>query len=92
MKFIYILLIASFISGCSMFTKFLPAKPKFPEPIKELTEPCPDLTKIEGNNAAITELLKIVVENYSMYYECSLKNEGWNDWYKKQKEIYDKIK
>lgn len=75
-----------------MFTKFLPAKPKFPEPIKELTEPCPDLKKIEGDKVAITDLLRNVVENYSLYHECSLKNEGWNNWYKTQKEIYDKIK
>jgi len=92
MRLIALCLSVSLLSGCAMFTKFLPAKPKFPEPIKELTEPCPDLKKIEGDKIAITELLRSVVENYTMYYECSLKNDGWNDWYKKQKEIYDKIK
>lgn len=92
MKTVFILLFATVLSGCSMFTKFLPAKPKFPEPVKELTEACPDLIQIEGNAVAITDLLKLVAENYSMYYECSLKNDGWNAWYKKQKEIYDKVK
>lgn len=92
MKLIVLLLSASLLSGCAAFTKYLPAKPKFPEPVKELTEPCPDLVKIEGDQVAITELLKTVVNNYTLYYQCSLKNDGWNEWYKKQKEIYDKVK
>ncbi len=89
MKSILVALVAIALSGC---TAFLPAKPKFPEPAKGLTEPCPDLKKIEGDKVAITELLKTVVENYGLYHECSLKNEGWNEWYKKQKEIYDRVK
>lgn len=77
------------LAGC---TTFLPAKPKFPEPIKELTEPCPDLKKIEGDKVAITDFLKTVVENYALYHDCSLKNEGWNKWYQDQKKIYDSVK
>jgi len=92
MRLIALLLSVVLLSGCAIFTKFLPAKPKFPEPIKELTEPCPDLKKIEGDKVAITDLLRTVVENYGLYHECSLKNEGWNEWYKEQKKIYNKIK
>lgn len=92
MKTIVVLCFSLMLSGCAMFTKFLPAKPKFPEPVKELTEPCPDLETIKSDQVAITELLKTVVNNYNLYYQCSLKNEGWNKWYKEQKEIYDKIK
>ena len=77
------------LTGC---TSFLPVKQKFPEPVKELTEPCPDLKMIEGNQVAITELLKTVVNNYALYYQCSNKNEGWNKWYEEQKKIYDKVK
>ena len=89
MKKIALALTVLFLAGC---TAYLPVKPKFPEPIKELTEPCPDLKKIESDKVAITDFLKTVVENYSLYHECSLKNDGWNEWYKKQKEIYDKVK
>jgi hypothetical protein len=80
------------LSGCGMFTKFLPAKPQFPEPVKELTEPCPDLKQLEGDKVAITDLLKKIVENYTLYYQCSLKNDGWNEWYQKQKKIYEDTK
>lgn len=92
MKSIVVCLLALMLSGCAMFTKYLPAKPKFPEPVKELTEPCPALETIKGDQIAITDLLKAVVNNYNLYYQCSLKNEGWNEWYKTQKEIYDKVK
>lgn len=77
------------VAGC---TSYLPVKPKFPEPTKGLTEPCPDLKKIEGDKVAITDLLRTVAENYTMYHQCSLKNDGWNEWYKKQKEIYERVK
>lgn len=89
MKSILTLIVAVSLTGC---TAFLPVKPKFPEPAKGLTKPCPDLKKIEGNRVAITDLLKTVVENYGLYHECSLKNEGWNEWYKEQKRIYDRVK
>lgn len=93
MKFIGIILLSLVLSSCAgmkdMFTKYLPAKPKFPEPVKELTLPCPNLKTIEGDKVAITELLRAVVENYALYYDCSLKNEGWNKWYLEQKRIYE---
>jgi hypothetical protein len=84
-----IVLASILLVGC---TSFLPAKPKFPEPTPGLTAPCPDLKRIEGNSIAITDLLRTVAENYTMYHECSLKNDGWNEWYKQQREIYQKVK
>lgn len=92
MRYILAILVTLMLSGCGMMTKFLPAKPQWPEAPKQLLEKCPDLKQIEGDRIAITELLKAVVNNYTLYYECSLKNDGWNDWYKKQKEAYDGVK
>ena len=92
MRIITIILLAIALGGCGMMNKFLPVVPEFPEPIKELTEKCPDLKQIEGDQVAVTDLLKAVVANYTLYYQCSLKNDGWNEWYKKQKEIYDEVK
>ncbi len=70
----------------------VPIKQKFPEAIPELKEKCPDLKQIEGDKVAITDLLKSVITNYNMYYECSLKNDGWNKWYDEQKKIYESVK
>ena len=83
------LLIALLLAGCSTT---VPVKPKFPSPTPELMKKCEDLKKIEGDKVSITDLLKVVVYNYTLYYECSTKVEGWQEWYNEQKKIYDNIK
>jgi hypothetical protein len=82
------LILALTLTGCYS----VPIKQKFPEAIPELKEKCPDLKQIEGDKVAITDLLKSVIINYNMYYECSLKNDGWNKWYDEQRKIYESIK
>ena len=83
------LLIALLLAGCSTTT--VPVKQKFPNAIPELMKKCEDLKKIEGDKVAITEMMKVVVHNYSLYWECSAKVDGWQDWYNAQKKIYDEI-
>lgn len=90
MRKIIAFLLIGLLPGCAMLERYMPAKPKFPEAIKELQQPCPELKQIEGNQVAITELLRAVVNNYTLYYDCSMKNEGWNKWYKEQRDIYEK--
>lgn len=77
-----------FISACSTV---VPVKQKFPEAPISLTEKCENLMKIEGDKVSITDMLKVIVKNYSMYFECSTKVEGWNEWYMEQKKIFDSI-
>jgi hypothetical protein len=87
MKYI-VLSLALVLAACST----APVKQKFPEVPKALVERCDSLKKIEGDRVAITEMLKVVVQNYSMYYECAAKVDGWNDWYLEQKRIYESVK
>lgn len=79
-----------FLTACASTP--VPVKKEFPDPVPELMEKCQELLKIEGDNVAITEMLKVVVKNYSLYYQCSVKVDGWQEWYKRQKEIYDSVK
>jgi hypothetical protein len=88
MKYI-ILSLAVFLSACSTP---VPVKQKFPDAPKALVERCESLKKIEGDRVAITEMLKVVVQNYGMYYECAAKVDGWNEWYLEQKRIYESVK
>lgn len=88
MKWIVALITIALV-GCSTT---VPVKPKFPEPVKELTERCQALQKIEGDRVAITEMLKVIINNYTLYYECSAKVDGWNEWYTEQKKIYEEVK
>ena len=88
MKYI-ILSLAVILSACSTP---VPVSQRFPDVPKALVERCESLRKIEGDKVAITEMLKVVVQNYGMYYECAAKVDGWNDWYQEQKRIYESIK
>lgn len=88
MKYL-ILVMALALVGCTTVT---PVKREFPQASKSLMESCPDLQKIEGDKVAITELLKTVVNNYSLYYQCANKVDGWKEWYEEQKKIYDSVK
>lgn len=79
-----------FLSGCSIL---VPVKRKFPEVPDALKTQCEQLRTLETQDKiAITELLKVVVQNYTLYYECSTKVEGWNEWYESQKKIFDSVK
>ena len=87
MKYLLVLLL---LAGCT--TTVVPVKQKFPNATPELMKKCESLKKIEGDKVAITDMLKVIVQNYSLYYECSTKVDGWQDWYNEQKKIFDNVK
>jgi hypothetical protein len=80
------LLVALLLAGCSTT---VPVVQKFPNATPELMKKCEDLKKIEGDKVSITDMLKVVVTNYTLYYECSTKVDGWQEWYTEQKKIHD---
>ena len=86
MKYLLLILL---LAGCSTV---VPVKQKFPNATPELMKKCESLKKIEGDKVAITDMLKVIVQNYSLYYECSTKVDGWQDWYNEQKKIFDSVK
>lgn len=92
MKFLSIILIAVMLSSCSMFKQPVPVVPKFPNATPDLMKKCEELKKIEGDKVSIADMLKVIVNNYTLYYECSTKVDGWQDWYNEQKKIYESIK
>ena len=85
----FITLVTVLLMGCSTP---VPVTPRFPEAPAALKEKCENLRKIEGDKVAITEMLKVVVHNYALYYECSTKVEGWQEWYDTQKKIFESVK
>ena len=88
MKYI-ILGLALVLAACSTP---VPVSQRFPDVPKALVEKCENLKKVEGDKVAITEMLRVVVQNYGMYYECAAKVEGWQEWYNDQKKIYESVK
>jgi hypothetical protein len=86
-----ILSLAVLLTGCGTT---VPVARKFPEAVPALQEKCPSLSTIEntGKEVLITDLLKTVVKNYGLYYECANKVDGWNEWYNKQRKIFESVK
>ena len=76
------------LSACSIVT---PVKRNFPEVPEEIRVACPDLKQTQQTDK-LSDVLKVVTENYGSYYECQAKVDAWNDWYKTQKEIFDSVK
>jgi len=85
-----IVFLSVFLTACQSFVPVPP--PKWPDVPTELKEKCPDLNTVDINTPSFTEFLKVVVKNYELYYYCSLKQEGWSEWYNKQKENYEKAR
>ncbi len=73
------------LSGC---VTAVPVAPKFPEAPATLQEKCEGLKEVAAG-ASLTDFTKIVVGNYILYHECSLKVDGWNEWYVEQKKIFE---
>ena len=86
-----ILGLAVLLTGCSISA---PVKRNFPDAVPALQEKCPELAIVEsvGKEVLITDLLKTVVKNYSSYYECANKVDGWNEWYANQRKIFESVK
>lgn len=86
---INILLALSFVlAGCSTT---VPIVAKFPDVPSELMIKCPQLQKL-GDEPKISEITKTVTSNYNTYYECSVKNDAWIEWYHIQKKIFEGVK
>jgi hypothetical protein len=88
MKRLLLLIPVVFLAGCLTAT---PVKRNFPEVPKELMEACPDLKTVEQTEK-LSEVLKVVVDNYGQYHECKIKVDTWMEWYKTQKQIFDSVK
>ena len=87
MKRLLLLIPIVLLAGCLA----TPVKRNFPEVPKELMEACPDLKTVEQTEK-LSEVLKVVVDNYGQYHECKIKVDTWMEWYKTQKEIFKSVK
>ena len=74
--------------GCSTP---VPVTQKFPVAPDTLLEPCPELKKLE-KDSKLSDVARIVVDNYTLYHECSLKSRAWVEWYKAHKKIFEDTK
>ncbi len=76
------------LCGCSTT---VPVKAKFPDAPEPLMEKCIPLIKLQ-DEAKLSDVAKNMSYNYSLYHECSVKVEAWQEWYTSQKKIFDEVK
>lgn len=89
MKTLIILLSVLMLTACK--EDAVPVTMKFPEIPKELMVACPDLENIKPDTDKISDVLKVVTDNYMQYHECRSKVNNWIEWYNTQKPIFDKV-
>lgn len=81
----YIILTLALLTGCASTT--VPVTVPFPKAPQVLMQRCPPL-KLMPEDAKLSDVARVVTENYTSYYNCAIKNDAWIDWYDKQKQIY----
>lgn len=88
MKNLLVLISLVMLSACSTVT---PVERKFPSVPSDLLEACPDLKQTQPTDK-LSDVLKVVVDNYGQYHECRIKLDAWIEWYNKQQEIFNSVK
>ena len=83
-----VILLAMIVAGCSTT---VPVVAKFPEAPPRLMVKCPNLEKLD-EQPKLSDVAKSVTNNYTTYYECAVKNDGWIEWYQIQKQIFESVK
>jgi hypothetical protein len=80
------LVVLVILAGCSTA---VPVTARFPDPpgLKAL-ERCPDLEKLK-DAPVLSDVARTVTINYGTYYECAVKADAWQQWYRIQKNIFE---
>jgi len=76
------------LTGCSTV---VPVKAKFPDVPERLMVKCPQLEKV-SETPTLSDVAKTVTNNYTTYYECATKHDGFVEWYNTQKNIFESVK
>jgi hypothetical protein len=75
------------LSAC---TTTVPITQRFPEAPNTLFEKCKQLELVQ-QDSSIIDATKVVVNNYTQYYQCSTQVDGWIEWYKTQQKIFKEL-
>lgn len=76
------------LAGCF---KTVPVARNFPAVPAELQQRCADLHKTP-DSTQLSDVVKTVTKNYSLYHDCRARNDAWIEWYDAQKKIFEEVK
>ena len=88
MKKLALLSVVLLLTGC-LSNDPVPVKQLWPDVPKELLEACPDLKQVNPETKKLSDIIEVVADNYSSYYECKSKVDDWVVWYNGQKKIFN---
>lgn len=92
MKKILIPLMVLFLSACASIGPSPAGRMSFPDVPTDLKTACTDLQQVDPNTTKLSDALDVVSANYSQYYMCKDKVDGWINWYNAQQQIYNSVK
>ena len=87
MKYLIAVLVLG-LSACAT----VPVTTDFPAAPDVLMVKCPELKTITGDRVTIVDFTRTVTQNYTTYYECAAQTEAWQEWYTRQKQIWEEVK
>jgi uncharacterized lipoprotein YmbA len=87
MKYLLIVLVL-LLTGCSTT---VPVKQKFLLVPEQLLTNCKSL-QLMDKDSSIVDATKVVVTNYTEYYQCSILVDTWQQWYREQKLIFEELR
>jgi hypothetical protein len=88
MKKILALVPVLLLTGCLS----APVKRTFPDVPVSLLNACPRLAQVDPDTTKLSEVIRVVTDNYTQYHECRIKLDGWTEWYKTQRSIFEEVK
>jgi len=88
MKRLLILVSALLLTGCLN----TPVARHFPEVPEELKIACPSLEQVDPATTKLSEVVRVVTDNYTQYHECRVRVDAWIEWYNTQRAIFDSVK
>jgi len=87
MRKLLLLIPVLLLTGC--LSDPVPIKQVWPTVPKELLEACPDLKQVDPKVDKLSDIILVVTDNYSQYYDCKAKVDDWIIWYNGQQKIYN---
>lgn len=90
MRIIFVTTLMLLLNACATPT---PIRQNFPAAVPELMQPCDQLKSVVvQDDVPITDLLRVVTENYASYHVCRQRVLAWQEWYRSQRQISDSLR
>jgi hypothetical protein len=88
MKKLLILIPVVLLTGCLN----TPVSRHFPEVPEDLLKACPSLEQVDPATTKLSEVVRVVTDNYTQYHECRVNVDAWIEWYTTQRAIFNSVK